>query len=653
MTASDTRANRPKAKKDDPVPAGLPHVLRPWADAFAGMPEDHLLLVGHLMAAIAPLVDSQETALASGLDELDSFDDIAASGPLDRLMTSELMWLKLMRGEFARRVAEGEALRRRPVYRDPADDRAVVVLLDNGPRMLGRRRLVALAALLTLGAATLRRGDRFLWTATSLAGPAWQEGLTKRSLSRYINQTGGEDLDQRTLAALLNDAPVKAKDRNAIVWTIAPKHTDFGDWLPRYRLQVDELWPDPTPSGGHAATGYGADVSVISAHGVRRTARFAFPDEQMCADTLKAPFKNPAPQAAAGSGWAPDWMFREADEGGAVIRHGNGGIVLQRRHLLPLRVDLDENHALLGARWPGNGPGALVLRQGDEIHAIRFDKDGRVFKRGSTTLAADHPLIAHAHAATAVPPLLRLARKSGFTVAAPNGRFYSVSILSEASHRTLSIALLDHARDLRMLARSRSWLLCELDQGDRRGIVLVDSRTGRRVHLRRDPALDKTRRISRCEVIGDTGGIIVRVDRRWRWIAPVWWPQAEETRQPQLPGDAFLLRVDPGQHAPSTLRTVHDKALAVSERRWSAMFWSKAHGLQEWTFKADGWRRHPLRSPAIDGRVTAMVTLGNDILARVAKENGSLDLLEFRPGTVTPKVQSGPDWWESAKCVDI
>ena len=57
-------------------------------------------------------------------DLSDSLDDVANSGSLERLLTSELMWLKLMRGEFARRVAEGEALRRRPIYRDPADDRA-------------------------------------------------------------------------------------------------------------------------------------------------------------------------------------------------------------------------------------------------------------------------------------------------------------------------------------------------------------------------------------------------------------------------------------------------------------------------------------------------------------------------------------------------
>ena len=77
MTIERARTGRHRIK-DEAVPAGLPDALRPWAEAFGNMPEDHLLLVGQLMAAIAPLMESQDTALTSGLDELNSFDDIAA-----------------------------------------------------------------------------------------------------------------------------------------------------------------------------------------------------------------------------------------------------------------------------------------------------------------------------------------------------------------------------------------------------------------------------------------------------------------------------------------------------------------------------------------------------------------------------------------------
>jgi hypothetical protein len=81
------------------------------------------------MAAVAPLIETADNALRDGLAELDSLDDIAPAGPLERLTVSELIWLKLLPGEFARRIAEGEALRRRPVYRDHAEDRSVLVLV--------------------------------------------------------------------------------------------------------------------------------------------------------------------------------------------------------------------------------------------------------------------------------------------------------------------------------------------------------------------------------------------------------------------------------------------------------------------------------------------------------------------------------------------
>lgn len=652
MTMDGTRASR-RNSKDDSVPPGLPAALRPWAEAFSGMPEDHLLLVGHLMAAVAPIVENQDSALTSGLDELDSFDDIAAEGPLDRLMTSELMWLKLMRGEFARRVAEGEALRRRPVFQDPATDRAVVVLLDNGPQMLGRRRLVALATLLTLGASTLRRGKRFLWAATGHIGPPWQEGISRRPLSRYINQTGSEGLDERTVAALLMDAPLDTSDERTVLWTITPKNANFGEWLPRFRFEVDEIWPDPLPEGDKASSDYCADVAVISKHGSRRTARFKFPNEQTCADTLRAPFQRPAlpDRQGGGTNWAPRWISHEADGGAAVLRD-NDGIVMYRRHLEPLRFALKDNNELLGVRRPGNGPCSIILRQGEEVHSIRVDQSGRVFEHGSTTLARDHPLVAEDHAVSAVPPILRLGRKAAFTIGAPNGQFYAISKLSDAGQDAISVSLAEQIEDLRLLARARSWLLCDTERAGFRAFVLVHARTGRRMFLRRDPLLEKSRRVTACEVIGESGGALLQVDGTWNWFAPAWWAASDGTMQPQVPGDAFLLRVNPVEHTRNDMLTPRQKAIPISERLWSALFWSKESGLEDWLFGPRHWRPIQQSSPQIDGRVTAMVMIGKDVMARVINENDQIDLIEFRLGSTAPKVQTGPRWWENAKCVE-
>ncbi|MEM7749283.1 MAG: hypothetical protein AAF346_13615, partial [Pseudomonadota bacterium] len=632
-----------------------PMALRQWAPAFAGMPEAHLLVIGRLMAALSPLIESQETALTSGLDELDSFDDIAATGPLERLMTSELMWLKLMRGEFARRIAEGEALRRRPVYRDPADDRAVAVLIDNGHRMLGRRRLIALAALLILGSSALRRGDRFLWAATNHVGPAWQEGISRRALSRYINQTGVDGLDNKTVQTLLLDAPVDLSEDRTISWTITPKDTDLGAWLPRYRLEVDEHQPDRSDLIDPTATQCFADVAVISQHRLRRTARIPFPDEQQCADTLRAPFRKSTRPDATNSGgtWAPDWISREADDGSAIFRD-SGGIVMFRRHFEPLRFDLHSTDALLGARWPGNGPGTIVFRESDELHVIRFNVQGHVFARGSTTLAADHPLIAGSHANSSVPPLLRIGRKASITVGAPNGQLYAVTMLDEAVHSGLSVALADQTKDLHLLARARSWLLCETDRGGNRTLVLIHARDGRRIFLRREQWLGDARNFIGFEVVGETGGALINVDGSWRWLAPSWWPEAEQTSEWPATADAILIRVDPFLHARNAVLQSQSASHPLGQRRWQLLCWSKNDGIQEWTFASGQWSCFHRRTPEFYGHVTAITLVGKDAYARVDDDSGSARLVTFRPGVSdnADKLQTGPRWWEDAPCID-
>ena len=83
------------------------------------------------------------------------------------------------------------------------------------------------------------------------------------------------------------------------------------------------------------------------------------------------------------------------------------------------------------------------------------------------------------------------------------------------------------------------------------------------------------------------------------------------------------------------------------------MFWSQDNGLEEWFFAPDGWSHWQRQAPRIDGRVVAMAAVGKDVLARVVNDDDTSCLLEFRLGsTITPRVQSGPRWWEDATCVD-
>jgi len=136
----------------------------------------------------------------------------------------------------------------------------------------------------------------------------------------------------------------------------------------------------------------------------------------------------------------------------------------------------------------------------------------------------------------------------------------------------------------------------------------------------------------------------------WKWIAPAWWGQDQETTQPEITDTAFLLRVEPLQHARSTFSGT--SASPVSARRWSALFWSQENGLEEWSFASGSWSYYKRQSPGINGHVAAMVLIGKIVLARVVNEDGTACLLEFRLNSPkAPKVQTGRRYWEEARCV--
>lgn len=635
-------------RKSEQEPRGLPPALRPWAAAFANMPEAHILLVGRLMAAVAPLVETADNALRDGIAELESLDDIAPAGPLERLLVSELVWLKLLPGEFARRIAEGEALRRRPVYRDRADDRAVLVVVDSGSQMLGRRRLLALAVLLTLGAAAHRRGDRFLWTSTAFMGDApWQDGLSRRGLSRFINQTGAEGLGAKALDRLLQVAPVDPSDEAAVVWTIAPKNNDFGEFAPQYRFEIDEIWSRSKPADGAGALRYAAEMTVTSNRGSRTTARVAFPEEQICADVLRAPFRaRPvAGDADHPTGWAPSWIAPEADGNAAYFRDDRG-IAIYRRYAPRLRVNLVREDHLLGVRSPASGQGAVVWRQGSEIHVVRFDGDGAISRRGSTTLADDHPLIAQSHPDPAVPPLLRFGKKAAMVVGAPDGRMFDIAFLQTVDDGRIAVSAVQQTQDLRILARTRTWLLSEREKYDPDILVLANARDGRRITLRNVPSISRSNRVRQCAVIGETGGALVALKDGWHWLYPTSWSDFD-SRRPPVARNAFLLRIDPHQHERAS-----KYAGNANRRSWAAWFWSQAAGLEQYFFDGEAWSCHSRHAPPLPGRVVAMTLLGRNVFALSRGDGGGNQLVEFRfKGAAPAKVLSGPCWWEEATCV--
>lgn len=593
-------------KAAPPLPPGLPPALSDWAAVFETMPEPQLRVLGRLMASIGPLVETVERALQTGVEEFDGYDGVAAAGRIERALVSELLWRQLAPVEFVRRVAENELLRHNPVHRDRADDRAIIAMIDCGPRILGRRRLVALATLLCLGVAARRRSARLIWCSTAFdpADP-WRDGLDRRGLAMFCQRTGMSGLTPALSETLWSAAPEQARERETVLWGIGPAGFDLGAIEAANRLEVDEvgLWRGEEWIQE-------AEARLTASSGARRLARFAYPEEEVCAALLRAPFragasKQKAEEVGWGVGWAPRWLSGNTDDHGALLRMADGVLAMhgtEPQWFLELKPEM----ALMGLRWLENGPRAALWREGGRLLAAQLDEQGSVFWRGEAVLDVDHPLIAQSHPAGSLPGLIRGAGRKRLLASAPDGSIYEVGFGDPDGG-----VLVEPARGLetfRLLARRRTWML-GWRVGDPPGRYLaVHTRKDTRIALQSDTEASALAQVDLFWPIHEKGlGALVRERSGWRWLTcgepPEW------LTPPPLGEDAALI-------------ALHHQAVSPNHAErvgWiAAHFWSFEDGLQKAVLRADGqWRLQggdPFAAPAaerseilaIDSRIYAL-----------------------------------------------
>lgn len=645
-------------RRDARFSAAELRALRPWAAAFEGAPLAHIRLIGAALEAIAPLVETAEQARRAGRSELETFDDVVGRGPIERLILSEFVWAQASPAEFIRRVAENEALRRRPIYNDPADDRAVVLLLQSGPAMLGRRRLMALGALFALGLSARRRGVRLLWSATGFTrAPIWLDGLDRRGLARFVHQTADRDWDGAKLRARLAAAPAPA----AAAWVVdaaGGEAAELGDAVER--LEIDEIWPALGASKNGPARPARLRAALFGAGGLRREATIPAPPERLAAATLRAPFRAPGRAAAdadadaAARGWAPDWIALET-EGGAMLARLENGLALRPPRGRAIVFRPPDGGELLGARALGGGRSVVVWRAGGVLSRAFFDPSGRRERLDAGKLSAEHPLVAGAVAPSAAPPALRLGRGETPSVAAPDGSVHQLSSLDEWAAEGLDAAPHPTLADLRVVAWAQSWVLAEPATETRaeRGLVLHQLRSGRRLALEAAGGRPIAPPVRRCLLIGATGGALIADAAGVLWLGRRGGPPP---RQPELPPETQLLSVRPGAHeAPGA---------PAPDGRWSFEAWTPEQGLLVAHFSGEGWRIAPLPGPWPLPRPLAMVRAGKVFYAAIAGDDGAAagadgrppprwTLMEFRRGDEAATPCAETRWLQEAACVQL
>ncbi|MEL6977936.1 MAG: hypothetical protein AAGM38_04565 [Pseudomonadota bacterium] len=711
----DPRARPPRARdplSESPVSEGAfsegpLKALRPWAAVFAETPPADLRVIGALMASLSPLIELAGERLRDGRAELDSFDDLIAEGPLERLIASEFLWMSLAPQEFARRIAEREALRRRPRYQDPAEDRAIAVIVDCGPEMLGRPRLAALASLLCLGASAARRGLKFLWRSTAFAQePFWVEGLSRRDLARFAHQTTYRGFGPERVAEALETAPLGVEER--LLWIVSAAEAEMAAQsaaipfptpaslspsaslsppasaslqasppvspsppasISEHRIIIRETWPD-RPGAERARL---AEAVVTGPGGFRRAATIAFPEETACAALLRAPFRvaAPAPSGHGGASWAPPHLCRGADGTGLCWRNGRA-LAFRFGRLGGLRVRLPDGAALLGLRARQDNVAEIVTAADGVLSLARVSGRGTV-ETSAIQLAAEHPLIAERHPPEACPPLLRLGRSARVALASPEGALYALRAARWDGLGGLCVEPAPQLLNHRFLGRSGAWILCVGARAP--NLVAAHARHGRRVTFEDDPDQSLEAPISGFAFISEQAGALVRGAGGWRWLRPIGAGPAEPP--PPEMSDGLLVSVSCGA-APGAAGGAGSPSSSLSSSppppAWSALFWTPETALRRASFHRGAWRVARSHAPKLTGALRAILSIGPDFFAaetgwRAEAERGgaqaeaeaeegalegALRLIEFTGGA-SPQMRLAAEerWWREAPVVEL
>jgi len=212
-------AARATAAKPAPPPP-LPEAFRPWQAAFEDMPRQHFDVLTPLMANLSELIDETAPVAAQPLGAIDALDGLAMRGEIERLLASEWLWRDLDETEFLRRLAEGELLYHHLARKAVAEKRGLGLILDVGPRMLGRPRLLAVAALLVLARRAWREGMPLFWQSQSLG--AWQDGLSRENLNLFLTRVSATPLDEAEAIGLMAAPPPAAQGLDMRWYVLAP-----------------------------------------------------------------------------------------------------------------------------------------------------------------------------------------------------------------------------------------------------------------------------------------------------------------------------------------------------------------------------------------------------------------------------------------------
>jgi len=419
------------AARDSSTPPSVPAALRPWQDVFATMAPEHLRILGQLVTDLRALIDEPQWTAPQPRGEFDHYDGITNRGDMERLLASEWIWRDLDDQEFLRRFAERELLYHHVRQRTPTETACIAVILDSGPWMLGRPRLVALAALICIGRIALRDNLRLLWRSNSTASASWNEGFGFDAIQRLLTEVSATSLSNEEVEHHLADL-TKAATGAALMrcYVIGPRHS------PAAAAQATRIAITEKPRlDGEGNPVFDAEVALETMLGHKRRIRLPLPPDKEAAALLRHPFLVPKPAKAVSPDSAvfdQNWALRHVaafDSGNILLLDQPGGILVihhDQNFFLPIR----QHETLLGIHVDSDGlTTARLLRYLGFSRLIveqyaRFKTTILLFE---LRLKNDAPLLQSRPAPHTIPLMGQPGRRSRFWIYAPDGRPYEIS----------------------------------------------------------------------------------------------------------------------------------------------------------------------------------------------------------------------------------
>lgn len=404
------------------------------------MPEAHLRLIGGLMGQLNPLLEASFEIDAQSYGEFNGYDGMELKGEIERLMPSEWLWRELAPEEFLRRFAEQELLYHKPSFESPTDERTHLVALDCGPGMLGRPRLIALAALLSLNALAKAQGARLVWIAPQGGVTDWKMILTQKDLKAFLIAANPLSLKSAGLDDLLQNLPgKKVLEADIVLWTIGATALAAGDATFKTNQIVISERLAANDDGLPIAE---AQIRLTSYFGRQRETTVTFPAEEECVSLLREPFRPPRSnivskrhiESEANPAWAPQGVLVVPDKNKIVARIKDGLLVLS---LNPANGQIFDKHLIkienfdniLGLRLMSDHVTVALTRKYNSFSQLTL-KRFQVYKTleaiPEIRLDQDDPLAVNKHPKNALPPLVKPGRKFRLLALTAKGEHYVI-----------------------------------------------------------------------------------------------------------------------------------------------------------------------------------------------------------------------------------